>query len=157
MLRLIFPLILCLAVSGQPRATHVLISARTGVTADKVTVAQSTTQPTLVQPISAVIQSTVGGTVVVEHSGAAPTTTAQTPVPTQPGGDACLARGFVNSNVGAGTAASITYTLTAGVPLVLDMTTMNFSGSGATKNITVNVALVSSGNVQTAFYFREGY
>ena len=36
------------------------------------------------------------------------------------------------------------------------MTTMAFSGSGTTKNITVVVALGGSGDVQTALYYKEG-
>ena len=144
------------AAIAQPRATHVLISSRTAVTSDKVTNQQSQTSPQLVSPVAAVILSTVAGTVRVEHSGAAPTTTAATPATTIPGGAASVISGFTNSNVGAGTAASITYTLTAGQPFTLDMSTMAFSGLGTTRNITVVVDLGSSGNVQTALYWKEG-
>ncbi|MEN6534617.1 MAG: hypothetical protein ABFD89_13195 [Bryobacteraceae bacterium] len=141
---------------AEPRATHVAISSRTGVTADKLTIQQSQSQPQPVFPVSAVVLSTVAGTVRVEHSGTAPTTTAATPSPTISGGSASSILAYTNSNVGAGTVASVTYTLQAGVPLTLDMSTMAFSGSGATKNITVVVALGSSGDVQTALYWKEG-
>lgn len=144
------------AAIAQPRATHVLISSRTAVTSDKVTIQQSQTSPQLVSPVAAVILSTVAGTVRVEHSGAAPTTTAATPATTIPGGAASVISAFTNSNVGAGTAASITYQLVPGVPLTLDMTTMGFSGLGTTRNITVVVDLGSTGNVQTAVYWKEG-
>lgn len=141
---------------SQPRATHVVISNRTSVTTDKVTLQQSQTNPQPVAPVAAVILSTVAGTARVEHSGTAPTTTAATPAVTIPGGQASVISAFTNSNVGAGTAASITYQLVPGVPLTLDMTTMGFAGLGTTRNITVVVDLGSTGNVQTAVYWKEG-
>ena len=149
-------LLAALAAFAQPRATHVILSSRTSVTSDKVTVQQNQSNPQLVQPVAAVVLATVDGTVKVEHSGTAPTTTASTPVVTIPGGAAAITSGYSNSNVGSGTTASITYKLTANTPLTLDMTTMAFSGSGTTKNITVVVALGASGDVQTALYYKEG-
>jgi hypothetical protein len=144
-----------ISVFAESRATHVILSTRTAVTSDKTTVQLDPSNRSKVFPVAAVIQATVAGTVKIEHSGTAATATASTPVVTIPGGAAAKAKGFSNSNVGAGTTASITYELAAGVPFSLDMTTMALLGAGTTKNITVVVALDESGDVQTALYFRE--
>lgn len=149
-------LFMACAMYAQPRATHGVISAKTATTSDVVTIQQSQTTPTAVFPVAAVILSTVNGTVKVEHSGATPTATKVMPFSTISGGSASQAEAFTSSNVGAGTQASVIYNLFAGVPLTLDMTTLAFSGLGTARNISVIVALGSSGNVQTALYWAEG-
>lgn len=149
-------LLLAAASYAQPFATHVLISTRTGVTSDKVTIAQdqTLTGPPAVQLTDAVILATVTGTVRFEHSGTAPTTTLAVPTP-MPGGSAAKALGYTASNVGAGTVVSVEYPLTANVPYAVDMRNLAFVGKRATNNITVVVTLGSSGNVSTAVYYRE--
>lgn len=151
-------LLLCVIPAlAQPYATHVVLSSQTGVTSDKVTIAQNQTVPALIQFTDTVILSTVDGTVKVEHSGVAPTTTAVVPSSTTPGGPTARSTGYTASNVGAGTQISVLYKLTANVPLTLDLRNIATAGTGTTRNVTVVVALGSSGNVQTAVYFKESY
>jgi len=143
-----------LAAFGQ-NATFFAMSTQTSVSSDKLTLQQNATQPIYAQMVRAVINSTVNGTVVIERSATAPTTTATTIVQTNGAAGYSRLSAFAASDVGTGTAISVTYTLTANTPLVLDMTPVALGSVGSNQNVTVNVALGSSGNVQTALYWQE--
>lgn len=152
MVRVILLIAAAVALQAQ---THVALAARTGVTAEKVTLAHSAANPVSIQACYAVINSTVSGTVTTEVAGTAPTTTALTVSPVSPGGSTGKAVAYGASNVGAGTPTSQPMVLTASVPFVLALKAVRLSGSSTTRNLTVVIALESSGNVTTSIYWAE--
>ena len=147
---------------NQPYNTFVTISSQTGVTSEKLTIHQAaasvvpTDKTYTTQLVKAIIQSTTAGTVTIERSGTAPTTTAVTPTPVSPGGAAARVTAFKASNVGSGTAISIAQTLAANVPLEIDLEHIHLIGLGSTNNVTINIA-ISSGNVNTMLIHRENF
>ena len=142
--------------------TFVTISTKTAVTTDKVTLHQAAASVVpadktyTTQLLKAVIQATNGGTVTIERSGTAPTTTAITPAPVSPGGAAARVTAFGASNVGAGTAIGIAHNLVANVPLEINLEHIVMLGLAATNNVTVSIA-ITIGNVTTAVYHRENF
>ncbi len=135
--------------------THVALSTRTSVTADKITLAHSAAAPVRIQVCAAVIQSTVAGSVTVRVAGTAATTTTATPAATSPGGRAAKALAYSNSNVGTGTLTSAPMKFSAGVPFTLNMKAVRMSGNTTTQNVTLILALDSSGDATTAIYWAE--
>ena len=142
-----------LAAYSQPFATHVATSTQTGVTSDKLTIQQSQTTPQRVRMVHASILSTVSGTAYVEHTSTAPTATLATISPVGPGTSASTLTAYSASDAGTGTRVSLIYPITANVPLEFDMRNVAMSGTGTTKNISIVVALGSSGNVETKAFF----
>jgi len=143
-----------IACFAQTESTFVAISTQTGVTSDKLTIQQNQNTPVYVQGVRAVVVSTTAGTCTTEQGGTAPTATATTIRQTNGAASFSRVSAFAASNVSGGVTTSPTYTLTANVPLVLDMTGTGFIGVGTTKNITISCA-IASGNIQIAFYWRE--
>lgn len=143
------------ALAQEVYGTHVCVTSRTGVTSDKVTIAGVTATPTRVQMINATFLSTVDGTVKFERSGTAATTTAAVITPVNPGGGSSRLNCYSNSNVGTGTTISITFKLTAGEPLSLNLRNIVFQADGPTKNVTAVITLGSSGDIQTQLTPRE--
>lgn len=148
--------ILLLVLAGALQAqTHVALGARTSVTSEKVTLQHDPTNQTRIMACYAVINSTVAGTVYTEVSGTAASTTTLTPAATSPGGRTAKALAYGNSNVGSGTATSKPMVVTASVPFVLSLKGVRLSGNGSTKNLTLVIALGSSGDVTTSIYWAE--
>jgi hypothetical protein len=148
-------LLLAIAAAGLAGQVFTAFSTQTSVSSDKLTLAHVATAPARIQPCYAAVQATVDGTVTVEVGGAAATSTTATVGKVIPGGRDAKAVAWSASNVGAGTAVSIAYKLTANVPLPLDMRNIRLSGSGTTKNVTLVIALGSSGNVTSNIMWAE--
>lgn len=110
---------------------------------------------TRVQACAIVINATVAGTVYTEVAGTAATSTLLTAVGTSPGARAAKAKAYNASNVGSGTATSKPMVLEASKPFVLDLRAVRLSGPGTTKNVTIVIALGSSGDVATSIYWAE--
>ncbi len=148
---------------NQPYNVFSTISTYTSVTSDKLTIHQAASsvipkdKTYRIQLVRAVILATVAGTVTIERSGTAPTTTAVTPAPVSPGGAAARATAFRASNVGAGTALSVSYVLAANTPLTIDLEHIDIVGLSATNNVTISVALGSTGNGSTQLIHRENF
>lgn len=148
-------ILLIVSAIALPAQTHVALGARTGVTSEKVTLQHDPTNQTRIQACYVVINSTVAGTVYTEVSGTAASSTTLTPAATSPGGKVAKALAYGNSNVGAGTATSKPMVITAGVPFPLGLKSVKLSGNGSTKNVTIVIALGSSGDVTTSIYWAE--
>ena len=153
-MRILLLLVASLSLFGETEATFVAISTQTTTTSGKLTIQQNQSTPVYAQGVRAVVVSTTAGTCVTEQRGTAPTATATTIQQTN--GAAAFSRlsAYAASNVGAGTATSPVYTVTANVPLVLDMTPSGFVGVGTTKNLTVSCT-IDSGDIQIALYWKE--
>jgi hypothetical protein len=136
-------------------AAFTAVSSQTGVTSDKLTIQQNQNTPVNAQMVRAVIVATVAGTVVIQKGGSAPTATVATIRTTDDAAGFSRLTAYSASNGGAGTAISLSYTLTANVPLVLDMTATALLGPGTTKNVSIVVALGSSGDVQSQMFWKE--
>jgi hypothetical protein len=151
-------LILCAAAAfaqGGVQATHVIKTSTASMTADKLTVQQSQTNPAVVRMVAGVVECTVAGTVTVLVGGTAPTATSATPSPVNPGGTASVLTAYTSSDVGTGTAVSVAYSFSANVPFTLDLTHISFSGLGTTRNVSLSIATGSSATCKSALYWKE--
>lgn len=150
-MKLILLLVIQAACFAQ---THVAISTRTGVTSEKVTLAQNPSNQTRIQVCVIAVTMTQAGTIYTEVGGTAATATALTKTPTSPGGATAKALAYGNSDVGSGTRTSPTYVVTANVPFVISAKNVYLNGNGTTRNITAVITL-TSGDVSTAIYWAE--
>lgn len=148
-------ILLLIAATALEAQTHVALSSRTGVTADKLTLQHDPTNQTRIQACAVVIQSASAGTVTTQVSGTAASTTEVTPAATSPGGSAAKAKAYSNSNVGSGTTTSAAMRFSANIPFTLSLKNVRISGNGTTKNITAVLALDGSADVVTAIYWAE--
>jgi hypothetical protein len=155
MVKMILFLVMAFAQIAALAQTHVAISTRTAVTADKLTLQVDPANQTRAQVCAVVINATSAGSVTIEHSGTAATTTVVTPPPVSPGGRAAKIKAYSNSNVGSGTAISPAYKFAANVPFPILMKSVNLAGNGTTKNVTIVIALDASGDVSTGAFFSE--
>lgn len=142
------------ALLGQT-AQYVAISTQTGVTSDKLTLVQNANTPVYAEMVRAVVVSTVDGTVVVQRDGSAPTATATTIKRANGSAKFSALSAYAASNVGAGTAISVVYAVTANVPLVLDMTPSALGKSPSGQNISVVLATSGAADTQIALYWKE--
>ncbi len=133
--------------------TFVTISSQTGVTSEKLTLHQAaaaaaTADKTYTtQLLKVTVQATTAGTVKIQRSGTAPTTTTATPAPIQGGGAVARVTAFTAD-------ITIARNLVANVPLEINLEHIYLLGLGATNNVTV-VVTIASGNVVIELVHQE--
>lgn len=120
---------------GQITYTASKTTALSGA-AEVVTVQQAASSARNVQFVSAFVDCTVACTVTIERNGTAATATALTPAPANPDASAAVATAWSGSNVGTGTVITRA-SIPAGGSLVVDLSRIYFTGSGAGKNLSV--------------------
>lgn len=152
MARWILLFVVATALQAQ---SHVALSARTSTTTEKITLQLDPTNQTRIQACAIVINSTVDGTVSTEVAGTAATATELTAVPISPGGRTAKAKAYGASNVGSGTATSKPMVIKASTPFTLSLKAVTLAGAGTTRNLTIVIALGSSGDVATSMYWAE--
>lgn len=152
MARWILLFVSAIALQAQ---SHVALSSRSSTTAEKVTLQLTQGDNVRIQGCAIVINSTVDGTVTTEVGGTAATATQLTAVSTSPGGRAAKAKAYSTSDVGTGTSTASAMVLKASVPFVLSLKSIRLAGPGSTKNLSVVIALGSSGTVTTSLYWAE--
>jgi len=152
MARWILLFVAAIALQAQ---SHVALSARTSTTTEKVTLQLDPANQTRIQACAIVINATVAGTVYTEVAGTAATATLLTAVGTSPGARPAKAKAYSASDVGSGTATSKAMVLEASKPFVLNLKAVRLAGAGTTKNVTIVIALGSSGDVTTSLYWAE--
>lgn len=135
--------------------SQVALSSRTSTTAETITLQMTPGTNVRVQACAIVINSTVDGTVYTAVGGTAATATQLTAASTSPGGKAASAKAFRSSDVGAGTATSKPMVIKASTPFILSLKAVRLNGPGTTKNLSIVIALGSSGDVTTSLYWAE--
>lgn len=131
----------------------VVISNRTGITGDVITIGPN---PNPITFHDIVIEVTQPATLVIEIGGSLPAGGSNpiTPTPLVPGGTASFARAWNASDSTGGAVTSIAMTIPAGVPYPVELKHLWLGGGGNNKLLTFRLAH-ASGNSKVAVYFEE--